>query len=359
MAASNHVDSSICDYCRNKLTARDRPLSCAKGCGRRCHRREKCSSLKQSKERDLPKEGIWTCSFCSDRVTDKDPRQDVKRVVELIQSSGPEILKSMMIAENWDPKSKDRNHYNYLYLDPRRNISNILDFIASIFYVGKGKDDRMRDHCKETADYLKKLVTQRPTTVAKSEISKKIQTIRDLWDGGRGPIIFCCIKGRADKETFNREAAMIDAIGVDNLTNKNEGQYQGMLKSIASRADGKEECKKLGRLLLHDAFETFTSASADDNDDKREFMKKEFVAADAAVATNGFVCKECGMVCMSKGGLTTHRRRMHEESEKKKVFQCEVCEAEFKQEANLLKHKKVCGAAVGGESLNSAHYHHW
>ena len=41
---------------------------------------------------------------------------------------------------------------------------------------------------------------------------------------------------------------------------------------------------------------------------------------------------------------------MHEESEKKKVFKCEVCEAEFKQEANLLNHKKVCGGAVGGDS---------
>ena len=72
-----------------------------------------------------------------------------------------------------------------------------------------------------------------------------------------------------------------------------------------------------------------------------------------AVATNGFVCKECGKVCKSKGGLTTHRRRTHEESEKKKVFKWEVCEVEFKQEANLLNHKKVCGGAVGGDSGRS------
>ena len=32
-----------------------------------------------------------------------------------------------------------------------------------------------------------------------------------------------------------------------------------------------------------------------------------------ATATRGFVCKECGKLCKSKGGLTTHRR-MHEES---------------------------------------------
>ena len=35
-----------------------------------------------------------------------------------------------------------------------------------------------------------------------------------------------------------------------------------------------------------------------------------------AMATSGFVCR----VCKSKGGLTVHRRRMHEVSAKRKEF---------------------------------------
>ena len=63
-----------------------------------------------------------------------------------------------------------------------------------------------------------------------------------------------------------------------------------------------------------------------------------------------FVCEVCDKVCKSKGGLVIHRRRMHEVSEKKKVFQCEGCQEEFGQEANLLNHK-VCGG--GGASSSS------
>lgn len=270
MAGSNHessVDCTICSSCHNKLTPQDRPLSCAKYCGRRCHRRKECSSLERSKERDLQKEGIWTCSFCNDHLTDKHPPQYVDDVVAMIQRGGPELLKSMMIEKSSYPG----HHYNYLYLDPRRILRNYREFIASIFYVGKGQNTRMTDHCKEAA---RKIFGLRETTIKQSKPTRKHQTIAELWNEGRGPIIFCCIKGKTEAETLNREASMIDAIGLKNLTNKIRGQYKGMLESIASRVDGLEECEKLGLLLLHDAFETFTTASAED---KREFMKNDFV----------------------------------------------------------------------------------
>ena len=50
----------------------------------------------------------------------------------------------------------------------------------------------------------------------------------------------------------------------------------------------------------------------------------------------------CGKVCKSKAGLTIHRKRMHEESKEKVTFTCEMCQETFKQEANLLNHKKSC-----------------
>ena len=50
----------------------------------------------------------------------------------------------------------------------------------------------------------------------------------------------------------------------------------------------------------------------------------------------------CGKVCKSKGGLTAHRRRMHEISSEKVKFVCADCKEEFDQEANLKNHKKYC-----------------
>ena len=64
---------------------------------------------------------------------------------------------------------------------------------------------------------------------------------------------------------------------------------------------------------------------------------------EAKFCSGVFVCAVCGKVCKSKGGLVVHRRRMHEVSEKKKVFECEGCGEKFRQEANLLNHTKVCG----------------
>ena len=37
---------------------------------------------------------------------------------------------------------------------------------------------------------------------------------------------------------------------------------------------------------------------------------------------------------------------MHEVSKKKKMFECEGCQEEFGQEANLWNHKKVCGGGA-------------
>ena len=60
-------------------------------------------------------------------------------------------------------------------------------------------------------------------------------------------------------------------------------------------------------------------------------------------------CEDCGKVCKNKGGLTIHRRRMHEVSTGKKFFQCDICKGVFSQEANLVNHLKICDGGVAGE----------
>ena len=59
-----------------------------------------------------------------------------------------------------------------------------------------------------------------------------------------------------------------------------------------------------------------------------------------------FVCEVCSKVCKSKGGLTNHRRTMHEKSKFKKSFSCHRCGSVFGSDANMVNHLKVC---VGDE----------
>ena len=62
-----------------------------------------------------------------------------------------------------------------------------------------------------------------------------------------------------------------------------------------------------------------------------------------------WICEVCKKKCKSKAGLVVHRRRMHEESEKKKKFECEECGENFRQEANMLNHRKLCGGRSSGD----------
>ena len=64
-------------------------------------------------------------------------------------------------------------------------------------------------------------------------------------------------------------------------------------------------------------------------------------------APSELVCEECGKECRSKGGLTIHKKRMHNISKLKKSFDCSKCGKSFPQEANLLNHKKFSGECSG------------
>ena len=57
-----------------------------------------------------------------------------------------------------------------------------------------------------------------------------------------------------------------------------------------------------------------------------------------------FICdwEGCGKICKSKAGLTNHRKRIHEISNQKVMFNCQRCGETFKSEANLKNHNKIC-----------------
>lgn len=85
-------------------------------------------------------------------------------------------------------------YYVYLYIDPSNN---------EVFYVGKGKGNRVFDHLKsDNQDY------------------DKIIRINTIKESGNEPKIELLVHGLEDEETAKKvEAAAIDLIGINHLTN--------------------------------------------------------------------------------------------------------------------------------------------
>src|SRR5690242_718409 len=84
-------------------------------------------------------------------------------------------------------------YYIYLYIDPIDN---------KIFYIGKGKGNRVFDHLTDESD------------------TKKTLKIKEILNSGKEPKIEILIHGIKDEETALRiECAVIDIFGVENLSN--------------------------------------------------------------------------------------------------------------------------------------------
>ena len=90
---------------------------------------------------------------------------------------------------------KEIKYYVYLLSDPVTN---------EIFYVGKGKGNRVFDHLKNTNDG-----------------SEKSEKIRELKSQGKTPKIEFLVHGVDDEITIKKvESSIIDLIDKKNLTNK-------------------------------------------------------------------------------------------------------------------------------------------
>uniref|UniRef100_A0A0N4ZFV9 ANK_REP_REGION domain-containing protein n=1 Tax=Parastrongyloides trichosuri TaxID=131310 RepID=A0A0N4ZFV9_PARTI len=115
-------------------------------------------------------------------------------------------------------KNKSPNYFNYLLLDPTKvKESDLLSFIEAIFYVGKGTNARPKAHFIET---LRKR--------EEGDVNcDKTKMISKLWDNGLGIISLQINQNIIEAEALCREAAIIEAIQISNLTNKKKGDYHG------------------------------------------------------------------------------------------------------------------------------------
>ncbi|XP_048416151.2 ankyrin repeat and LEM domain-containing protein 1 [Stegostoma tigrinum] len=124
-----------------------------------------------------------------------------------------------------------KSSFNYLLLDPRvtknlpircHTLSSaecFRTFVSSIFYVGKGKRSRPYCHLYDALTHFKNINDQ---------VSAKLKQILDIWESGLGVISLHCFQNVIPVEAYTREACMVDALGLQMLTNKKRGDYYGI-----------------------------------------------------------------------------------------------------------------------------------
>jgi len=147
--------------------------------------------------------------------------------------------------------------FNYLLLDPRMTqnlpmrVFSSSDqelwrtFLAAIFYVGKGSRSRPFQHLYEAIKIQK-------SAAKKKKLSEKIRKIHEIWEEDKGVVVVQVFQNTIAVEAFTREAAMIDAVGCDNLTNVKGGDYYGVAAEWAE-----EKKLELGTFLVFKAFKIF------------------------------------------------------------------------------------------------------
>ena len=144
------------------------------------------------------------------------------------------------LIEFFEENHCKQNYFIYLLIDPniseniplQANSSKIVvnccaqidtnlfsKFIKSIFYVGKGQGNRVYQHFYEA---VKLDDTQ--------QMCPKVKRIHQIWSSNKGVTSLHCFHDISSSEALAREAMIIEALNLSNLTNQINGQYVRALK---------------------------------------------------------------------------------------------------------------------------------
>ncbi|XP_055682093.1 ankyrin repeat and LEM domain-containing protein 1 [Lutzomyia longipalpis] len=139
-----------------------------------------------------------------------------------------------------------KKSFIYFLIDPRisRNLPAMISsmaieevwlrFLQSIFYVGKGKSSRpyahLYDAIKQFEVFYLKQSEQRDGV-----LNKKFNRIMDIWDCEKGVVCLHVFHNIIPVEAYTREAAIIDCLGLQHLTNLKRGEYYGITTGWSMR----------------------------------------------------------------------------------------------------------------------------
>ncbi|XP_047694589.1 ankyrin repeat and LEM domain-containing protein 1 isoform X1 [Prionailurus viverrinus] len=162
--------------------------------------------------------------------------------------------------ERPDPKRRWRegvvkSSFTYLLLDPRETqdlparafsltpAERLRTFVHAIFYVGKGTRARPDVHLWEALSHRRQPGKQ---------ACPKVRQILDIWASGRGVVSLHCFQHVVAVEAYTREACLVDALGIQTLTNQRQGHCYGVVASWPPTRR-----RRLGVHLLHRALLVF------------------------------------------------------------------------------------------------------
>jgi len=103
--------------------------------------------------------------------------------------------------------------YVYELLDPRFQPPRT-------FYIGKGTEDRMYEHEKETRRLLKRSIKSKGAAMA---MSCKHKRILEIWDDGYEVGHEVVFRTDNEQEAYQVESRRIDHFGLERLTNETYG----------------------------------------------------------------------------------------------------------------------------------------
>ncbi|NXS45388.1 ANKL1 protein, partial [Balaeniceps rex] len=148
-----------------------------------------------------------------------------------------------------------KSSFNYLLLDPRTTQNLPLrshrlssaecfrTFVNAIFYVGKGT--RARPYC-----HLAEALSQHRAGTQKG--CPKVRRILEIWASGQGVISVHCFQSTIPAEAYTREGCLVEALGLQTITNQRKGNCHGVAASWPA-----ERRRRLGVHMLHRAMRIF------------------------------------------------------------------------------------------------------
>lgn len=194
-------------------------------------------------------------------------------------------LKTSFIYLLIDPRITENLTLRYKEMD-KEDVWSV--FLSSIFYVGKGKQSRPYSHLYDAIKlfaqenhqlanrlenknqvierrviYSNAATANNPTQGARknapekpnpnrAQDSKKLNKIVDIWKAESGVVCLHIFNNIMPADAFTREAAIIEALGLHNLTNLKQGDYYGCARNFSRRQKA-----RLGIGLLHRAMNIY------------------------------------------------------------------------------------------------------